>query len=111
LLFIVRGSILNSQNVPPRTERLPSIGGGLLQIDAITGKEMWRKRLDSLPDTIDCTLLNNQFKENKKVYCIVGASNRNILAVVSSSKHKGTTLFGFTFFINISRVTFNIILF
>ncbi|KAL4101057.1 hypothetical protein QTP88_021078 [Uroleucon formosanum] len=89
LLFIVRGSILNSQNVPPRTERLPSIGGGLLQIDAITGKEMWRKRLDSLPDTIDCTLLNNQFKENKEVYCIVGASNRNILAVVSSSKHKG----------------------
>ncbi|CAH1730853.1 uncharacterized protein LOC114132240 isoform X1 [Aphis gossypii] len=89
LLFIVRGSILNSQNVPPRTERLPSIGGGLLQIDTITGKEMWRKRLDSLPDTIDCTLLNNQFKENKEVYCIVGASNRNILAVVSSSKNKG----------------------
>uniref|UniRef100_A0A2S2NUQ9 FAM234A/B beta-propeller domain-containing protein n=1 Tax=Schizaphis graminum TaxID=13262 RepID=A0A2S2NUQ9_SCHGA len=89
LLFIVRGSILNSQNVPPRTERLPSIGGGLLQIDTITGKEMWRKRLDSLPDTIDCTLLNNQFKENKEVYCIIGASNRNILAVVSSSKNKG----------------------
>lgn len=105
MLFIVRGSILNSQNVPPRTERLPSIGGGLLQIDAITGKEMWRKRLDSLPDTIDCTLLNNQFKENKEVYCIVGASNRNILAVISSSKHKGT------FFFNISTVTFNIILF
>ncbi|XP_025198472.1 uncharacterized protein LOC112596868 isoform X1 [Melanaphis sacchari] len=89
LLFIVRGSILNSQNVPPRTERLPSIGGGLLQIDTVTGKEMWRKRLDSLPDTIDCTLLNNQFKENKEVYCIVGASNRNLLAVVSSSKNKG----------------------
>lgn len=93
MLFIVRGSILNSQNVPPRTERLPSIGGGLLQIDTITGKEMWRKRLDSLPDTIDCTLLNNQFKENKEVYCIVGASNRNILAVVSSSKNKGIVLF------------------
>ncbi|XP_022175312.1 uncharacterized protein LOC111037212 isoform X3 [Myzus persicae] len=89
LLFIVRGSILNSPNVPPRTERLPSIGGGLLQIDTITGKEMWRKRLDSLPDTIDCTLLNNQVKENKEVYCIVGASNRNILAVISSSKLKG----------------------
>lgn len=94
LLFIVRGSILNSPNVPPRTERLPSVGGGLLQIDTITGKEMWRKRLDSLPDTIDCALLNNQFKENKEVYCIVEASNRNILAVISSTKHKGTTLFG-----------------
>ncbi|XP_015374905.1 PREDICTED: uncharacterized protein LOC107169618 isoform X4 [Diuraphis noxia] len=89
LLFIVRGSILNSPNVPPRTERLPSIGGGLLQIDTITGKEMWRKRLDSLPDTIDCTLLNNQSKENEDVYCIVGASNKNILAVISSNKHKG----------------------
>jgi len=74
---------------------------------------MWRKRLDSLPDTIDCTLLNNQFKENKEVYCIVGASNRNILAVISSSEHKGTTLFGiliFKLFISISIVTFNVTL-
>jgi len=89
LVFIVRGSILNSQNVPPRTERFPSVGGGLLQVDTATGKEMWRKRLDPLPDKIDCTLLNNQFKENDEVYCIVGASNGNLLGVVSSSKLKG----------------------
>lgn len=89
LLFIVRGSILNSQNVLPRTEHLPSVGGGLLQIDTMTGKEMWRKRLDPLPDKIDCTLLNTQFKENGEVYCIVGASNGDLLGVISSSKHKG----------------------
>lgn len=89
LVFIARGSILNSQTVPPRTERFPSLGGGLLQIDITTGKEMWRKRLDPLPDKIDCTLLNNQFKENSDVYCIVGASNGNLLGVVASSKDKG----------------------
>lgn len=89
LLFIVRGSILNSQNVPPRTDRFPSVGGGLLQIDTMTGIEMWRKRLNPLPDTIDCALLNNQFKENSEVYCIVGASNGNLLGVVASSKNKG----------------------
>lgn len=89
LVFIVRGSILNSQNVPPRTERFPSDGGGLLQVDTATGKEMWRKRLDPLPDKIDCTLLNNKFKENDEVYCIVGASNGNLLGVMSSSKLKG----------------------
>lgn len=50
---------------------------------------MWRKRLDPLPDKIDCTLLNNQFKENGEVYCIVGASNGNLLGVVSSSQYKG----------------------
>lgn len=55
----------------------------------MTGKEMWRKRLDPLPDKIDCTLLNNQFKENSEVYCIVGASNGNLLGVVASSKDKG----------------------
>lgn len=88
LVFIVRGSILNSENVPPRTERFPSVGGGLLQID-LTGKQMWRKRVDPLPDKIDCTLLNNQLKENDVVYCIVGASNGNLLGVVSSSINKG----------------------
>lgn len=92
LVFIVRGSILNSQNVPPRTERLPSVGGGLLQIDTMTGKEMWFKRLDPLPDKIDCTLLNSRLKENSEVYCIVGASNGNLLGVVSSSKYKGILL-------------------
>lgn len=89
LVFLVKGSILNSQNVPPRTERFPSVGGGLLQVDMVTGREMWRKRLDPLPDKIDCTLLNNQFPENGEVYCIVGASNGNLLGVVSSSKTKG----------------------
>lgn len=73
---------------------------------------MWRKRLDSLPDTIDCTLLNNQFKENKEVYCIVGATNRHLLAVVSSSKQKGTTLFEiliFLFLLHFSKETFIVI--
>lgn len=92
LVFIVKGSILNSQNVPPRTERFPSLGGGLLQIDTTNGKEMWRKRLDPLPDKIDCTLLNNQFKEDSEVYCIVGESNGNLLGVVSSTKQKGFSL-------------------
>lgn len=101
LVFIGRGSILNSQNVPPRTERFPSDGGGLLQMNTITGKEMWRKRLDPLPDKIDCTLLNNQFKENSEVYCIVGASNGNLLGVVSSSKDKGIYLFKNIILINL----------
>lgn len=88
LVFIVRGSILNSQNVPPRTERLPSDGGGLLQIDTKLVTEMWHKRIHPLPDKIDCKLLNNEFKENSDVYCIVGSSNGNLLGVISS-KHKG----------------------
>lgn len=88
LVFIVRGSILNSQNVPPRTERFPSFGGGLLQMD-MNGKKMWNIRVDPLPDKIDCTLLNNQLKENDDVYCIIGASNGNLLGVVSSSENKG----------------------
>lgn len=92
LVFIGKGSILNSQNVPPRTARFPSDGGGLIQIDTITGKELWRKRLDPLPDKIDCTLLNNQHKENNEVYCIVGASNGNLLGVISISKLEGICL-------------------
>lgn len=85
----MRGSILNSRNVPPRTERLPSVGGGLLQMDTMTGVKMWCIYLDTLPDKIDCTILNKHFNENSKVYCIVGASNGNLLGVASSSKHKG----------------------
>jgi hypothetical protein len=88
LVFIVRGPILNSVNVAPRTEQFPLFGGGLLQID-MTGKKMWCKHVSPLPDKIDCTLLNNQLKENDEVYCIVGASNGNLLGVVSSSINKG----------------------
>lgn len=92
LVFIVQGSILNSQTVPPRTERFPSGGGGLLQLDTLTGKEMWRKRLDPLPDKVDCTLLNEYHREDSDVFCIVGATAGNLLAVVSSGLHKGKFL-------------------
>lgn len=88
MVFLVRGSILNSQNVPPRTERFPSDGGGLLQIDTTMVTEMWHKRINPLPDKIDCKLLNNELKKNSDVYCIVGTSNGNLLGVISS-KHKG----------------------
>lgn len=88
LVFIVRGSILNSETVLPRTERFPSYRGGLLQID-MTGKQMWCIRVDPLPDKIDCTLLNSQLKDNDEVYCIVGATNGNLLGVVSSHVNKG----------------------
>ncbi|XP_050530973.1 uncharacterized protein LOC126899801 isoform X2 [Daktulosphaira vitifoliae] len=89
LVFIARGSIFNSQSVPPRTERFPSGGGGLFQMDTITGKEMWRKRLEPLPDKVDCTLLNKHYEGDSEVFCIVVASNGNLLGVVSSKQHKG----------------------
>ncbi|XP_050530977.1 uncharacterized protein LOC126899801 isoform X6 [Daktulosphaira vitifoliae] len=88
LVFIARGSIFNSQSVPPRTERFPSGGGGLFQMDTITGKEMWRKRLEPLPDKVDCTLLNKHYEGDSEVFCIVVASNGNLLGVVSSKQHK-----------------------
>lgn len=88
LLFMACGSILMDSPVI-RSDLTSPIGGDLLLLNGLSGKQIWRKHFNRIPMEVDCSLI--QLKNRTYDKCVL-LSEKNFVALISSDEGKLTRL-------------------
>ncbi|XP_065222080.1 uncharacterized protein LOC135846740 [Planococcus citri] len=84
LLFMARGSILMDSPLI-RSDLGSPVGGDLLLLNGLSGKQIWRKHFNRIPTELDCSLI--QLKNRTVDECVV-LSEKNFVALISSDEGK-----------------------